>query len=433
MAHGAAAENTGPVIDLEPAGRRRAERQATTTGAKQVAVVLATMAALVLVGGAMAGRGATERPRHRLLFDEPAPAAGTSGAAASSAGAGESAVAAGPAEPIRPPHHIPDGWTWREVGPLSARQGNVAVWTGAQVLYWGGDRPGRPPEGAAYDPKADRWRRLSRSPLTNRAGAAAVWTGREMVVFGGMNGAGGQSDGAAYDPVTDHWRMIADGPLSGRVPLASAWTGTEMLIVGARGAGLYDGIKDAAAYDPVHDSWRDLPALPMQINNGASVWTGSELIVYGAFLDRQRGVQAADDRARGAALDPAAGHWRDLASPPLSGQAITLAWDGTETIGWDHDLSSAAYDAGADTWRPLPDLPLEARDCLPQGTAAGAVVFATHCGQAAVFDPRRRAWQELPAPATAVDPPVWTGDGLVEWLGPSGRAGDGTWFRPLAP
>jgi hypothetical protein len=428
VAHGAAAENTGAVIDLEPAGRRRAERAAATTGAKQVAGVLGGLLAVVLVGGALAGRAATGPPRHRLMFDEPAPAA-----AVAAAGAGESAVAVGPAEPTRPPHRIPDGWTWRAVGPLSARQGNVAVWTGTEVLYWGGDRPGRPPEGAAYDPRADRWRRISRSPLTNRTAAAAVWTGREMVVFGGMNGAGGQSDGAVYDPATDHWRMIADGPLSGRVPLASAWTGTEMLVIGARGAGLYDGIKDAAAYDPVHDSWRDLPALPMQINNGASVWTGSELIVYGAFLDRQRGVQAADDRARGAALDPVAGHWRDLAPPPLSGQAITLAWNGTETIGWDHDLSSAAYDAGTDTWQPLPDLPLEARDCLPQGTAAGSVVFATHCGQAAVFDPRRRVWQAVPAPATAVDPPVWTDDGLVEWLGPSGRAGDGTWFRPLAP
>ena len=60
-------------------------------------------------------------------------------------------------------------------------------------------------------------------------------------------------------------------------------------------------------------------------------------------------------------------------------------------------------------------------------------MFATHCGQAALFDRQHRTWQTVATPATAVDPPVWTGDGLVLWLGPSGRSDDGTWFRPMTP
>jgi N-acetylneuraminic acid mutarotase len=423
------------VIDLEPVDARRTpQRAGGGLGARQVTVMLAVLLAAVLAGGTLAGHRAPEGLGHRLSFDEPAPAPTfDSTMAGPTAGAGESAGPVGGAEPVRPPHHIPLGWTWQPVGPLAPRQGNVAVWTGREVVYWGGDRPGRPAEGAAYDPKAQRWRRLSRSPLTNRTGAVAAWTGREVVVFGGVNGSGPQSDGAAYDPATDHWRMIAEGPLSGRVPLASAWTGTELLVVGARGVGLFDGVKDAAAYDPAHDTWRDLPGLPMQINTGASVWTGSELVVYGAFLDRQYSMLTPDSRARGAALDPVSGHWRDLLAAPLSGQAIALVWDGSEVIGWDHDRSSAAYDPVLDAWRALSDLPLEGRDCLPDGVAAGPVVFATHCGQAALFDPSRRAWQAVPTPASVVDPPVWTGDGLVEWLGPSGRSDDGTWFRPMSP
>jgi len=207
--------------------------------------------------------------------------------------------------------------------------------------------------------------------------------------------------------------------------------------------GFSDGIIDAAAYDPAQDTWRVLPALPMQlaerpapptqINNGAAVWTGSELVVYGRFVDRQTGSPGADDRARGAALDPATGQWRDLPVAPLSGQAMALVWDGSEAVGWDHDLNSAAFDPARNTWRALPDLPVEARDCLPAGVAAGADVFAVHCGQGALFDRRRGVWRPLPVPATAVDPPVWTGDGLVEWLGPSGRSDDGTWLRPMTP
>ena len=427
------------MIELEPVQPRRPPVTATATvGAKQVAAVMGVLLAAVLAGGTLSGHQ-SDRPHHRVTFDEPAPAAlpepmaGGGGSAAAGAGAGESASGVGADVPTRPPHHIPDGWAWRPVGPLAGRQGNVAVWTGSEVIYWGGDRPGRAPEGAGYDPQADRWRRISRSPLSNRSGAAAVWTGREVLIFGGINGGGPQSDGAAYDPVTDHWRMIADGPLSGRVPLATAWTGAELLVVGARAPGLFEGLQDAAAYDPVHATWRPLPGLPMQINDGASVWTGSELIVYGAFLDRQHSVLTPDTRARGAALDPVTGHWRDLLAAPLSGQAIALVWDGSEAIGWDHDRNSAAYDPVFDAWRALPDLPLEGRDCLPDGVSAGTAVFTTHCGQAALFDPHQRAWQAVPTPASTVDPPVWTGDGLVQWLGPSGRSDDGTWFRPLSP
>ncbi|MCA1842485.1 MAG: hypothetical protein LC792_04710 [Actinobacteria bacterium] len=416
------------MIDLEPVGGNRSRAVATdTVSAKQVALVLAAVLMAVLVGGALAGRSAPERPRHRLAFDEPA----QGGLELPSDGAGESAAGVGAAEPTRPPHHIPDGWTWRPVGPLPGRQGNIAVWTGREVIYWGGDRPGRPPEGAAYDPKTDQWRRLSRSPLTNRTGAAAAWTGREVLVFGGVNGSGQQHDGAAYDPVIDKWRTIADGPLSGRVPLAAVWTGTELIVAGALGPGLFDGVEDTAAYNPASDTWRELPGMPMQINYGDAVWTGSELVVYGMFLDRSRSMQSADDRARGSALDPATGHWRDLPVAPLSGQGIALGWNGSELIGWDHDMHAAAYDRAGNAWRALPDLPLEGRDCLPRGTSAGPFVFATHCGQAALFDRNRRAWQAVEAPATSIDPPVWVGDGLVQWLGPSGRSDDGTWFRPL--
>jgi hypothetical protein len=418
------------VIDLEPAGGRRHPGAAPVAfGPKQIAAGMAALLLAVLVGGNLAGRSATDRPRHRLAFDEPTSAATDP---ATTAGAGESAAGVGAAVPTRPPDDIPDGWTWRPVGPLSSREGNIAVWTGTEAIYWGGDRPGRPPEGAAYDPRTDNWRRLSRSPLTNRTGAAAVWTGREVLVFGGVNGAGPQRDGAAYDPLTDRWRMMAAGPLSGRVPLASAWTGTELLVVGTRGPA-FDGIRDAAAYDPVRDTWRGLPGLPTPLNNGVAVWTNSELIVFGIFYDRQRGLISADTRARGAALDPVTGQWRDLPTAPLSGQSIALVWNGQTAVGWDHDLHAAAYDRATDRWRPLPDLPLEGRDCLPRGISAGSSVFAIHCGQAAVLDRQLRAWEIVTVPTLAVDAPLWTGHGVVQWLSPSGRSDDGTWFRPLAP
>jgi streptogramin lyase len=57
--------------------------------------------------------------------------------------------------------------------------------------------------GAAYDPAADRWESLPTAPLAARARAIAVWTGRELVVWGGEADSGHRAqfdDGAAYTP-----------------------------------------------------------------------------------------------------------------------------------------------------------------------------------------------------------------------------------------
>jgi len=160
--------------------------------------------------------------------------------------------------------------------------------------------------------------------------------------------------------------------------------------------------------------------------------SGKKLVVYGGFLDRNRAALAPNDRAEGAVYDPVTGDWRRLPESPLSGQAIALAWDGAEVVAWDYELESAAFNPATEGWTALASVPLEHRDCLPAGTAAGPVVVAIHCGQAALFEPGQRTWRKVPAPAEAAGAPVWTGRELVLWQGPSGRSHDGTWIRPLA-
>lgn len=70
---------------------------------------------------------------------------------------------------------------------------------------------------------ADEWTRTAPSPLSPRNAAKSVWTGTEVIVFGGTTqpecpmcdyAAYGDTlyDGAAYDPATDTWRTIADLP-----------------------------------------------------------------------------------------------------------------------------------------------------------------------------------------------------------------------------
>jgi N-acetylneuraminic acid mutarotase len=63
-----------------------------------------------------------------------------------------------------------------------------------------------PPHGEAYDPATNQWTALPEAPLTGRAGPTAVWTGSQMIVWGGYTTtenyttSNSYTDGAAYTP-----------------------------------------------------------------------------------------------------------------------------------------------------------------------------------------------------------------------------------------
>jgi N-acetylneuraminic acid mutarotase len=94
-----------------------------------------------------------------------------------------------------------------EAGAPEARFGSVEAWTGSEMLVWGGDRSASPYEtqlvatGGAYDPVGDRWRALSEvdAPVA-REFHTAVWTGSELIVWGGSDGRQFLSDGGRYAP-----------------------------------------------------------------------------------------------------------------------------------------------------------------------------------------------------------------------------------------
>jgi hypothetical protein len=78
---------------------------------------------------------------------------------------------------------------WRRLPPTAGRAGAAAVWTGRRLLVWGGQTfPGATVtarHGLTYDPIGNRWSRLLESPLPARVDPTIVWTGRELIVWGG--------------------------------------------------------------------------------------------------------------------------------------------------------------------------------------------------------------------------------------------------------
>jgi hypothetical protein len=62
------------------------------------------------------------------------------------------------------------------------------------------------PKTATGDPCLDdTWTPIASGPPAARVNHTAVWTGTEMIVWGGYDGTGGLASGRRYDPATDSW------------------------------------------------------------------------------------------------------------------------------------------------------------------------------------------------------------------------------------
>jgi len=279
------------------------------------------------------------------------------------------------------------GTSWSELArsPLCGRFLAASAWTGAELLVWGGqscagercpiDRAPRLADGAAYDPEHNRWRRMADSPLEARDSPASVWTGRELVVWGGTGASGiALADGAAYDPARDRWRPVAASPLSARSRPGAVWTDQEVLVWGGSGG------PDGARYDPDADRWEPLPAVATPAwASPSAVWTGSEMVVV-ASADGD-GLVPVESRA----YDPGRNTWRILARPPLGlRDAPAAVWTGGELVVWggyageeDRYLDDgAAFNPATNTWRPLPPAPVAPRsDMLAVWTGAEMLVW----------------------------------------------------------
>jgi hypothetical protein len=110
------------------------------------------------------------------------------------------------------------------------------------MIVWGG---GSPPSstyntGGIYDPTSDLWNITSIAsgvPIA-RGQHSAVWTGNEMIVWGGYAVSGSPvSDGGHYDPIMDTWTASTlIGAPSSRYQHTAVWTGSEMIVWGGEDA-----------------------------------------------------------------------------------------------------------------------------------------------------------------------------------------------------
>jgi hypothetical protein len=151
------------------------------------------------------------------------------------------------------------------------------------MIVWGGGGVGGDLNtGGRYNPATDTWTATSTTNAPEaRLGHTAVWTGSEMIVWGGI---GGSNTGGRYNPTTDSWTATSttNAP-SARVVHTAVWTGTEMIVWG--GCTFDDcgnRLNTGGRYAPGTDSWTatSTAGAPSARGIHTAVWTDSEMIVW---------------------------------------------------------------------------------------------------------------------------------------------------------
>jgi Galactose oxidase, central domain len=215
----------------------------------------------------------------------------------------------------------------------SARRSHTAVWTGSEMIVWGGFDDGSfifLNTGGRYNPGTDSWTATSTTNApTARTGHTAVWTGSEMIVWGGEDFSNPFNTGARYNPGTDSWTATTttDAPTA-RTGHTWVLAGSEMIVWG--GFDFNRQLKTGAKYNPGTDSWtatstRNAPARRWL---HTAVWTGSEMIVWGGGLPNPFNS--------GGRYDPSTDSWTATSTlnAPSARAEHTAVWTGTQMIVW---------------------------------------------------------------------------------------------------
>jgi N-acetylneuraminic acid mutarotase len=252
----------------------------------------------------------------------------------------------------------PGSNTWvpvSNVGAPQARGWHVAVWTGSKMIIWGGVTQGAYlNSGAIYDPQTDSWTSMSTVGAPSpRQGPIAVWTGTEMIVWGGGTEAGTWGDGARYDPSTNSWSPIANtGAPSVPFIHPPVWTGSAMIVWGV----------DGAMYFPASDTWvpMSVTGAPAARHSTSAVWMGSEMIVWGGMKLGTTG-EVEDFLNTGARFNPNSNSWQPISSQcaPLPRGGAVGVWTGSEMIVWGGGIANmfayqigGRYNTNTDSWQP---------------------------------------------------------------------------------
>jgi hypothetical protein len=307
----------------------------------------------------------------------------TSGSGSPPAGPSPSVSAA----PTDPWAGYAAGWTKLPLPP-EVRPGAANVWTGQEVMTWGGAAPPRKhyeptADGYSFDPRTGTWSPIPSAPVASKY-AHGVWTGSRAIFVSGRTT-------LAYAPATRTWETLPTVPANVGTAVV-VWTGAELFVWGGGREGEETNAR-GAMFDPASRRWRSIVPAPFGLNLASGVWTGREVIVFGSLLNNRN--IAPTRTSVGEAYDPSTDRWRKIAASRLSPQATSAVWLGRRLLAWDYEGGWQLYDVADNRWTIKSGTPFQPSECYPDSAAVGNGAFAWYCGQAATFDLASRTWRLL--------------------------------------
>lgn len=191
-------------------------------------------------------------------------------------------------------------WVTIHASPdISPRYESSIVWTGSKVIIWGGYVEKENGEmvitntGIIFDPKTMTWTSLPMDgDPSPRHYHTALWTGTQMIIWGGENDPratySGLKDGGVFDFESFSWKSITAPQFSvGNRFQQAVWTGHLMLVWGGQdttnASSSTIGKDSMSFFDPSNNIWSKKDRLmgPESHMDTLSFWTGAEMIVWG--------------------------------------------------------------------------------------------------------------------------------------------------------
>ena len=349
-------------------------------------------------------------------------------------------------------------------GAPSARSRHISVWTGSQMIVWGGTSNGSQfanlNDGAIYDPATSSWTDMSAVDAPSpRQAATGLWTGEKLIVWGGLGTNDFLNDGAMFDPAINQWEpLIQNNAPPPRQLHTAVWADSvDRMVVWGGSDG--NELNSGGVYD-LMNGWVPTAALPTPAatrRDHSAVWNGSQMFIYGGVGDAASLMLLnqffpAGGVPGGRQYNPLSNSWDIITSvnEPPARAAHTALWNGDLMLLFGGVANAGVFlDSGfkydGNSWSGFSGTPPEARSnhtavwleasgvmLVWGGQSTGGLL---NSGQAYVVADNK--WDDAPLP-TVLEPrldhsAVSTGDAMIVWGGTTTggvRLNTGAIYRP---
>ncbi len=208
----------------------------------------------------------------------------------------------------------------------------------------------------------------------------------------------------------DSWRQNNSHAPRKRTLHSAVWTGTEMIVWGGYLDYTSDFLNSGGRYNPTTDTWTPTNFLgaPVGRADHAAIWTGTEMIVWG-------GHDGNDFINSGAIYNPNGDTWSTMSDTgsPVGKNRFTAVWTGEKMIVWggsnvdelDNDVyfnTGSIYSPDLDVWSKVnqdSNTPVGRRNHSAVWTGTHMIVWGGYNGSTlatgAKYNPKTRQWSEV--------------------------------------